>query len=366
LSVICKFFDQYLIEFRPWHSAFADFRALAPVLMDGRRRPCDLILATVFWRCGGGDMAQSPIKVARTPTLDVAYEERGPADGAPVILVHGFPDDVRTWDAVVEPLAAEGCRTIAPYVRGFGPTRFRDAATPRSGQQAAIGQDIVDLMDALGIARATLVGYDWGGRGACIVAALWPERVGGLVAINGYAIQDIAAASVAPAAPEQELAFWYQWYFHTERGRAGLAANRRPLCRLLWQLWSPHWRFDDATYERTAASFDNADFVAVAVHSYRHRYGAAPDDPALAAIEARLAARPTIAVPTVSLHGAADGVNPADRSATERRFFTGPYRREVVPVAGHFLAREAPEIVVAAARGLLGQQQTIGKGNRGG
>ena len=300
-------------------------------------------------------MTEPPIKFVRTPTLDIAYEERGPADGAPVVLAHGFPDDARTWDAVAAPLAASGYRTIVPYVRGFGPTRFRDAAVPRSGQQAAIGRDIVDLMDGLGLERATLVGYDWGGRGACIVAALWPERVSALVAINGYQIQNIAASSVTPAAPAQELAFWYQWYFHTERGRAGLAANRRPLCRLLWQHWSPNWRFDDATYERTADSFDNPDFVEVAVHSYRHRYGAAPGDPALADIEARLAGQPTIAVPTVALHGAADGVNPAARSEGEGRFFSGPYRGQVVPVAGHFLSREAPEPVIAAVRALLGR-----------
>jgi pimeloyl-ACP methyl ester carboxylesterase len=298
-------------------------------------------------------MAEPPApQVVRTATLDIAYEERGPADGAPVILLHGFPDDPRTWDAVVVPLAAAGYRTIAPYLRGFGPTRFRDAATPRSGQQAAVGRDVVDLMDGLGLKQATLVGYDWGGRAACIAAALWPERVRALVAINGYLIQNIAAASVTPAAPAQEYAFWYQWYFHTERGRAGLAANRRPLCKLLWQLWSPNWRFDEATYERTAASFDNPDFVEVAIHSYRHRFGAAPGDPAFAAVEARLAKQPTIAAPTVALHGAADGVDPAARSERDARFFSGPYRRAVVPVAGHFLPREAPDVIIEAVREL--------------
>ena len=167
-------------------------------------------------------MTEPQIKFVRTPTLEIAYEERGPADGAPVVLVHGFPDDARTWDAIALPLAAAGyLAAIVPYVRGFGPTRFRDAAVPRSGQQAVIGRDIVDLMDGLGLERATLVGYDWGGRGACIVAALWPERVSALVAINGYQIQNMAASSVTPAAPAQELAFWYQMlYFHTERGRA--------------------------------------------------------------------------------------------------------------------------------------------------
>ena len=297
-------------------------------------------------------MTEPATKVVRTPSLDIAYEERGPADGAPVILLHGFPDDPRTWDGVAPPLALAGYRTIAPYLRGYGPTRFRDAATPRSGQQAAVGRDVIELMDGLGLERATLVGYDWGGRAACITAALRPERVNALVAINGYLIQNIAAASVTPAAPSQEYAFWYQWYFHTERGRAGLAANRRPLCRLLWQLWSPNWGFDEATYERTAASFDNPDFVEVAIHSYRHRFGAAPGDPALASIEAALAKQPTIAAPTVVLHGASDGVDPVARSEGDARFFTGPYRRQVVPVAGHFLPREAPEVIVAAVREL--------------
>jgi pimeloyl-ACP methyl ester carboxylesterase len=292
------------------------------------------------------------IKTVRTPTLDIAYEELGPADGAPVILLHGFPDDPRTWDGVVLPLAFAGYRTIVPYLRGFGPTRFRDRATPRSGQQAAVGRDALDLMDALGLERATFVGYDWGGRAACIAAALWPERVKALVAINGYLIQNIAADAVTPAATAQEYALWYQWYFHTERGRAGLAANRRPICRLLWQLWSPNWRFDDATYERTAASFDNPDFVEVTIHSYRHRYGAAPGDPALASIEAALAEQPSVAAPTVVLHGAADGVDPPSGSESDARFFTGPYRRQVVPVAGHFLPREAPDVIVAAVREL--------------
>ncbi len=293
-------------------------------------------------------MSQAPTtRRVLTATLEIAYEESGPADGRPVILLHGFPDDPRTWDGVAAPLAAAGYRTLVPYLRGYGPTRFLETATPRSGQQAALGHDLLAFMDALGLARAVLVGYDWGGRAACIVAALWPQRAAALVSIGGYNIQNIPRAN-APASARQEHRFWYQWYFHTERGKAGLEANRHGICRLLWELWSPNWRFDDATYARTAASFDNADFVPVVIQSYRHRYGAAQGDPALEPIEVRLAAQPRIAVPTIVLHGGADGVDPAEDSEGDARFFTGPYERRVVPVAGHFLPREAPDEVVRA------------------
>jgi pimeloyl-ACP methyl ester carboxylesterase len=287
------------------------------------------------------------MKFARTPTLDIAYEEHGPADGAPVFLMHGFPDDVRAWDGVAAPLARQGRRVIVPWLRGYGPTRFLDAATPRSGQQAALGADLLALMDALGIAAADLAGYDWGGRACCVVAALWPQRVRHLVSITGYNIQNIARAG-RPASALQEYRYWYQWYLHTERGVAGLEQNRREICRLLWRLWSPNWAFDDATFERTAAAFDNPDFVAVSVQSYRHRYGAAAGDPALEGIERRLAAQPVIGVPTIVLHGAADGVSPPEDSAGHARFFGGPYDRRVVPVAGHFLPQEAPDAVLAA------------------
>lgn len=286
----------------------------------------------------------------RTETLDIAFETHGPADGPPIILLHGFPDDPRTWDGVVA-LADAGWRILVPWLRGYGPTRFLRADTPRSGQQAALGADLLGFMDALGLSRATLVGYDWGGRAACVVAALWPERVRALVSITGYMIQDIAAAA-RPASAEQESRFWYQWYFQTERGRAGLAANRHDICRLLWRLWSPNWRFDDATYAATASSFDNPDFVDVSIQSYRHRYGAAPGDPALEPIERRLAALPRIMAPTVNLHGAADGVTPAEGSARHARHFGGFYDRRAIPVAGHFLPRESPDAVAAAIREL--------------
>jgi pimeloyl-ACP methyl ester carboxylesterase len=287
------------------------------------------------------------MKTVRTPTLEIAYEESGPAGGAPVVLLHGFPDDGRAYDGVAPSLAEAGWRVIVPYLRGYGPTRFLDPRTPRSGQQAALGRDLVDFLDALGLERAALAGYDWGGRAACIVAALWPDRVRCLVSIGGYNIQNIAGSG-EPASPDREYRLWYQWYFHGERGRAGLAANRRPMCRLLWQLWSPNWRFDDATFERTAASFDNPDFVEVVIQSYRHRFGLAPGDPSLEAIEERLAAQPPIAVPTIVLHGACDGVSPPQGSEGHARFFAGPYQRRVVPAAGHFLPQETPVAVVEA------------------
>jgi pimeloyl-ACP methyl ester carboxylesterase len=291
------------------------------------------------------------MKTIRTPTLEIAYEESGPATGSPVVLLHGFPDDVRAYDGVAPPLAAAGWRVIVPYLRGYGPTRFLDPQTPRSGQQAALGQDLLDLLDGLGIERAALAGYDWGGRAACIVAALWPERARCLVSIGGYNIQNIALSG-RPAAPEHEHRLWYQWYFHGERGRAGLAANRRPLCRLLWRLWSPNWHFDDAMFERTAAAFDNPDFVDVVIQSYRHRYGLAPGDPDLESIEERLAGQPPITVPTIVLHGEADGVSPPQSSEGHRHLFAGPYQRRVIPVAGHFLPQEAPAAVVEALREL--------------
>ncbi|HEY7662504.1 MAG TPA: alpha/beta hydrolase [Xanthobacteraceae bacterium] len=292
------------------------------------------------------------VKRVRTGVLDIAYEESGPADGAPVILLHGWPYDPRTYDAVVPALNDAGCRTIVPYLRGFGPTRFLSSDSPRSGQQAALGKDLLDLMDALALPRAALVGYDWGGRAACIVAALWPARVRCLVTGNGYNIQDIAKSAV-PAAPEQEYRFWYQYYFHTERGRAGLAANRRAFCRLIWRLWSPNWTFDEATFARTAVSFDNPDFVDVTIQSYRHRFRNAPGDPELEPIEQRLARQPMIAAPTIALHGEANGVGPPAMSENHAHFFTGPYQRRVIARAGHNLPQEVPGVVTEATLELV-------------
>jgi pimeloyl-ACP methyl ester carboxylesterase len=288
--------------------------------------------------------------------IDAAVELHGPQDGTPVILLHGFPDDVRTYDGVAPPLADAGFRVVVPYLRGYGPTRYREPATPRSGQQAALAADLLALMDALGIGRALLAGYDWGGRAACIVSALWPERVIGLVSATGYNIQDIAR-STEPADPDRELRYWYQWYLHTERGVAALTRNRAALCRKLWALWSPTYPLTDAEYAATAASFDNPDFVATVVQSYRHRHKAAPGDPALDAIEARLATQPPIRVPTIVLHGAEDGVDPPANSEGASRHFLGPYRREVVAGAGHFLPREVPQPWIASLQALAACQE---------
>ena len=292
------------------------------------------------------------LKHVEAGVLSVAFEESGAPDGRPVVLLHGFPYDVHVYDEVAPRLAAQGCRVIVPYLRGYGPTRFQSADTPRSGQQAVLGHDLLELMDALAIRDAVLAGYDWGGRAACIVAALWPERARGLVSANGYNVQDIAH-SMEPLTPEQERANWYQYYFHSERGRAGLAKHRYDLCKLLWRLWSPTWQFDEATYARTAGSFNNPDFVDVVIHSYRHRFGLVLGDPAVEDIERRLAAQPPITVPTIVLHGHDNGVSPVASSERHARFFKGPYERRVIANAGHNLPAEVPEEFAAAVLALM-------------
>jgi pimeloyl-ACP methyl ester carboxylesterase len=229
---------------------------------------------------------------------------------------------------------------IVPYLRGYGPTRFLSAETARSGEQAALGADLLALMDALKIESAVLGGYDWGGRAACVVAALWPERAVALISGNSYNIQNIARA-MEPASPSEEAALWYQYYFHNERGQRGLEKDRRGVARLLWRMWSPSWTFDHATFERTATAFDNPDFVDVVIHSYRHRYGLAPGDPTYASIEAALAAQPPIAVPAITIDGDADGVNPG--TAHQAAKFIGPHEHRVFKGAGHNLPQERPE-----------------------
>jgi pimeloyl-ACP methyl ester carboxylesterase len=292
------------------------------------------------------------IRHQRTSTLDVAYEEHGRPEDDAIVLLHGFPYDPRCYDVVAPSLAGEGYRVIVPYLRGYGPTRFASPATMRSGQQAALGHDLVELLDALSIETAALAGYDWGGRAACIVAALWPERVTCLVSGEGYNIQDIAGFAT-PQPPEIEHRLWYQYYFHSPRGRAGLAAHRAELGKLLWRLWSPSWQFTDATYARTAPSFDNPDFVDVVIHSYRHRFGYAPGDPALESIERELAKRPRIRVPTISLCGADDGVGPPPVVDEDADGFSGRYERRVLPGVGHNIPQEAPDATAAALLELL-------------
>lgn len=294
---------------------------------------------------------QTALKRISAGQLDIAYFEYGRADATPVILLHGFPYDVHAYSAVVAHLQDADLRIFVPYVRGFGPTRFLAPDTMRSGQQAAVAHDLLSFMDVLGLEQAILAGYDWGGRAACIVAALWPWRVRGLISAGGYAIQNIAAATQA-LSPDLEHRLWYQYYFHSERGRSGLAAHRHAMGKLLWEMWSPNWRFDDATYARTAGAFDNPDFVEVVIHSYRHRFGLVPGDPALEDIERALAAQPTIGVPTVSIDGEADGVNPPGRQDRHRAMFTGAYTRVLLPGVGHNVPQEAPLAFADAVRQL--------------
>ena len=288
-----------------------------------------------------------PLRRIDVGVLNIAYYEAGPSDGPAVMLMHGFPYDIHSYVDVAPQLAAQGCRVIVPYLRGYGPTRFLDKVTPRSGEQAAIGADLIALMNALHIRRAVFAGYDWGGRAACVGAALWPERCIGLVSVNGYLIQDIAHAMV-PVRPEREVPLWYQYYFQIERGRAGLAANRRSIARLLWTQWSPNWPFDDACFERTAVAHDNPDYVDVVIHSYRHRFGLAEGDPDYAELQRELAMLPPITVPAITLDGAGDGVVSATDGSASAAKFTGRRIHRVIPRAGHNLPQEEPEAFVAA------------------
>ncbi|MEO1494782.1 MAG: alpha/beta hydrolase [Pseudomonadota bacterium] len=286
--------------------------------------------------------------------LDITYLEYGPADGWPCILLHGFPYDVAVYGESAPILAKAGARVITPWLRGYGPTRFLSETTPRSGEQAVLGADLLALMDALGIGQAVLGGYDWGGRAACIVSALWPERVTALVSGNSYNIQNIARSG-APAPAAEEAAYWYQYYFHSERGRRGLTENRRDIARQLWTMWSPDWAFSEAEFERTAASFDTPDFVDVVIHSYRHRFGLVPGDPAAALIETRLTAQPEISVPAITIDGETNGVHGS--TAHHSKKFTGPHEHRVWEKTGHNLPRERPALWAQAildARAMAG------------
>jgi pimeloyl-ACP methyl ester carboxylesterase len=293
-----------------------------------------------------------PTRFVAAGVLDVALFEAGPSDGTPVFLMHGFPYDIHTYAEVVPLLVAKGCKVYVPYLRGFGPTKFLSDTTPRSGEQAALGADLLALMDALNVTQATLAGYDWGGRAACVVAALWPERCTGLVSFNSYNIQNIAKAMV-PDTAANEHSLWYQYYFHSERGRAGLAKDRRGVCRLLWQLWSPTWKFDEATFERSAKAFDNPDFVDVVIQSYRHRFALAEGDPAYLDIERRLAAQPLIIVPTITFDGEDDGVRPPALATQHGHLFSGPRSHRLIPGVGHNMPQEVPEIFANAVLELI-------------
>jgi pimeloyl-ACP methyl ester carboxylesterase len=292
------------------------------------------------------------LKKIRAGVLEIAYAESGPAEGPPVFLMHGFPYDIQAYSEVAPILSKAGCRVIVPYLRGYGPTRFLNQETPRSGEQAALGADLLALMDALAIPQAVLAGYDWGGRAACVVAALWPERCKGLVSFNSYNIQNIAQAMV-PDLPENEYRLWYQYYFHSERGRAGLEKDRRAVTHLLWKLWSPTWRFNEDTFAKSAPSFDNPDFVDVVIQSYRHRFGLVEGDPAYAQIEARLSQQPAITVPTITFDGEDDGVRPPSRVGPHAQRFTGSRSHRVIRGVGHNMPQEVPEIFANAVLELI-------------
>ncbi|WP_027816160.1 alpha/beta fold hydrolase [Paraburkholderia bannensis] len=295
----------------------------------------------------GGNASFGPIQQIDAGLLNVGYAEAGPKNGQPVLLLHGWPYDIHSFVEVAPMLAAAGYRVIVPYLRGYGSTRFLSADTPRNGQQAVTAVDIIAFMDALKIDQAILGGYDWGGRTADCIAALWPERVKGLVSVSGYLIGS-QAANKNPLPPKAEFQWWYQFYFSTERGAQGYAANRDAFNKLIWQLASPKWNFDDATYERTAASFQNPDHVAVVIHNYRWRLGLVQGESRLDAIEQRLAAGPAITVPTITMEGDANGA-PHPEPAAYAKKFTGKYlHRNLTGGIGHNLPQEAPKAFAEA------------------
>jgi pimeloyl-ACP methyl ester carboxylesterase len=284
----------------------------------------------------------SPLQQIDAGVLNVGYAESGPADGPAVILLHGWPYDIHSYVDVAPLLAAAGYRAITPYLRGYGSTRFLASDTVRNGQQAALALDVIALMDALGIERAILGGFDWGARTAAIVAALWPERTKGLVSVSGYLIGS-QEANKTPLPPRAELAWWYQFYFATERGRAGYDEYRHDFAKLIWQLASPRWDFDDATFERSAASFANPDHVAIVIHNYRWRLGLAEGEPQYDDLEKQLAAGPVITVPTITLEGDANGA-PHPEASVYAKKFSGRYEHRVITGGiGHNLPQEAPQ-----------------------
>jgi pimeloyl-ACP methyl ester carboxylesterase len=294
-----------------------------------------------------GSRTFNAIKQIRAGLLDVGYAEAGPTHGSAVVLLHGWPYDIHTYLEVAPLLAAAGYRVIVPYLRGYGTTRFLSMESLRNGQPAALAMDVVDLLDTLGIEQAILGGCDWGARTAAIVAALWPERCKALVAVSGYLIGNQAAARV-PLPPKAELQWWYQFYFATERGRAGYAQNRREFARLIWQSASPRWQFDDATFERSAAALDNPDHVDIVIHNYRWRLGLSAGEPHHDELERRLAQAPVITVPTITLEGDANGA-PHLEPGTYAKKFTGRYsHRTLSGDIGHNLPQEAPTEFAAA------------------
>jgi pimeloyl-ACP methyl ester carboxylesterase len=289
----------------------------------------------------GTNTSFGTIKQINAGLLNVGYAEAGPANGPAVILLHGWPYDIHSFVDVAPLLAAEGYRVIVPYLRGHGTTTFLSAGTFRNGQQAAVAEDIIALMDALKIQKAILAGYDWGARTACVIAALWPERCKGMVSVNGYLINNLER-NKQPLPPIAERGWWYQYYFATERGRAGYEANRHDFNKLIWQTVSPKWDFDDATFDRTAAAFNNPDHVNIVIHNYRWRLSIAEGEPRYDALEKRLAEGPVITVPAITLDGDSDGVAPATDGTSYAKKFSGKRTHRIIKGSGHNLPQEAP------------------------
>lgn len=299
-----------------------------------------------------------PVRQIQAGVLDVGYVDAGPADGPAVVLLHGWPYDIHSYEEVTPRLAVAGYRVIVPYLRGYGATRFLSEATLRNGEQAALALDAVALMDALGIETAIIAGFDWGARSADIVAALWPARVSGLVSVSGYLIGSQQVGKV-PLPPQAEHEWWYKYYFATERGRAGYDKYRREFAKLIWRTASPKWNFDDATLGRSAASFDNPDHVAIVIHNYRWRLGLADGEPEYLDLEKRLAEGPEITVPAMTLEGDANGAPHPEPSAYAAKF-SGPYsHRTIDGGVGHNLPQEAPEAFADAIRE-VGDWVTVG------
>ena len=289
-----------------------------------------------------------PLKQINAGLLNVGYAEVGPTDGPAVILLHGWPYDIHSFVEVAPPLAAQGYRVIIPYVRGYGSTQFLSPDTPRNGQQAAVAVDVIDLMDALKIEKATLAGFDWGARSANIVAALWPERCKALVTVSGYAVPN-RQANKGPLPPAAELQWWYQYYFATERGRAGYEKYRREFSKLIWQIASPKWKFDDATFDRSAAAFDNPDHVAIVIHNYRWRLSLAEGESKYDDLEKKIAMAPVVTVPTISMEGDANGAPHFPNDTPYRGKFSGKYEYRVIKGGiGHNLPQEAPQAFAEA------------------
>ncbi|MFD5783920.1 alpha/beta fold hydrolase [Streptomyces sp. NPDC126933] len=288
-----------------------------------------------------GDSAFGPLKQIKAGTLDIGYVESGSAHDPAVILLHGWPYDIHSYVEVAPLLAAKGYRVIVPYLRGYGTTRFLSSSTPRNAEQSVFALDIIALMDALGIEKAILAGYDWGSRTADIIAALWPERVKGLVSVTGYLITNLEA-NKKPLPPKSEWAWWCQYYFSTERGRLGLEQNRVDLAKLIWKFNSPTWNFTDATFDRTATAFDNPDYVPIVIYNYRWRLDLIKSDPQYASLEKKLAQSPVITVPTITLDGEVDPFTPPGNGSSYRDKFSGTYAHRTLNGIGHNVPQEAP------------------------